>query len=309
MNKKIFSLIVTTALFVAVLTSCNKKEDDPKSTPSETRIDDLVASLSKYDELSEFVSLLKELYVDDIKEEGFTVFPINNDGMSGSIGEGINLKRHIVAGMYPKSSLTHGQQMLALDGTVLKIIIMGDRVYVNGMELGDEMQADNNVAYIVKKPITAAFNSAQYSFSVSECNTAWSFDNNVPYLAASKASVSLRDSLGRAVGLYTTGADGKLTITLVKGRYFYKVTKDNFSNISKNGYTIAGIFTTQEEIDIWGSRYPTESPAVLGGLMFVDYNGDMRINNDDKPLDGFTHLWPHSDVYIATANFTPTYIP
>ena len=86
-----------------------------------------------------------------VKAENLTVFAVNNNGMSKSTDNGINLKRHIVVGKYLKSSLTNGQKLLALDGTVLTIIIMGERVFVNGVVLSDEIQADNSIAYIVEK--------------------------------------------------------------------------------------------------------------------------------------------------------------
>ena len=317
MNKHFFSVILITALFAAILTSCDKKEDDLKPTSSGAQRDALVASLSKYDELSEFVALLKELYVDDINVEGFTVFAVENEGMNESIEEGINMKRHMLARNHSKSSLTNGQQLVALDGTVLKIIIMGGRVYVNGVELGDEIQVGNSVAYIVGKPITTAFNIAQYSFSVYECNSAWSPDNNVPYLAGSSAIVNLRDDQGRELDTYTTDTNENLTVTLVDGAYYYKVTKGTASNISEDGFIIVGIFTSQEEI----LNSPFQTSAVVGGLKFADLNWDGIINDGDKPWTwnefwlpppppyGFLWLQSSQDVYIAAADFAPTYKP
>ena len=315
MNKTVFSFILSTALFAAVLTSCEKKEDSSKSSGAQRNA--LVSTLNKHDDLSKFVALLKELYVDDIKVEGFTVFAVTNEGMDKSIEEGINLKRHMVASKYLKSSLTNGQQIVALDGTVLKIITMGGRVYVNGVELGDEIHASNSVAYIVEKPITVAFNTAQYSFSVYECNAAWSPNNNVPYLAVSGAVINLRDSQGRELDTHTTDTNGNLTITLVDGKYFYKVTKGTASIISKDGFIIAGMFTSQEEI----LNSPFQTSAVVGGLKFADLNWDGRINDDDKPWTwnepwlpppppyGFIWLQTSQVVYIAAADFAPTYKP
>ena len=303
MKNFIFFLPVAALLMMAALTSCEDKE---KSTPSEVQRDAVVTALSKYNELSEFNALLQKMYVSDIQADEFTVFAIKNEGMGkSSINEGINLRRHIVTRKYSKSSLTNEQLLTALDGTVLKIIIMGERVYVNGVELGEEIPAGNSVAYIVEKPITSAFNTVQYSFTVYECNAAWSPSNNIPYLAAPGATVSLydRDNSEYTLGTYITDTAGKLTITLVNGSYAYKVTKGNASNISKDGFLIVGIFT---EIGGW---HPVQPSAVLGGLKYADLNGDGIINNDDKPWGGLIWLPSSQDVYIAAADFAPTYKP
>jgi len=270
----------------------------------------ILEELNKNDDLSEFVAALEQLDLAGINAEELTVFALKNSGMGKSSikaagDDEFDIMRHVVSGKYPKSSLTDGQQLTALDGTTLTIIIMGGRIYVNGVELGAEITTGGSVVYIVEQTLPATSNTAQYSITTHECNASWTPENNTSYLTASDATVSLRDSLGRALGPYTTGTDGKVTMTLVKGRYTYKVTKGNASNISKDGFLIAGIFTSQQEID----NYPRQSSAVLGGLKFADLNYDGIINNDDKPSEGFIRLLPTQDTYIAAADFEPSYKP
>ena len=72
------------ALFAAVLTSCEQKEDNPKSTPSEVQRDAIIAELSKNNNLSEFVELLKALDIAGVNAEEFTIFAVSNAGMSKS---------------------------------------------------------------------------------------------------------------------------------------------------------------------------------------------------------------------------------
>ena len=299
-------------LFVAsAIVSCNK-DDEPEKIPNvpaeeqkeAEQKEAILTALNKNSDLSEFAAALNSLYLADVKAENLTVFVVNNEGMNQLTDDGINIKRHIVAGKFLKSSLTNGQKLVALDGAVLTIIIMGERVFVNGVVLGDEIQADNSVAYIVEEAISTSANTEQYSFSVHSCNEAWSPDNPVPYHDAAGATIRIWDESGHGLGSYTTGNNGKLTLTLIKGVYHYQVTKGDASNITKDGFIIAGIFTSLAEMD-----FSYQPQAVLGGLKFVDINGDGRINNDDKPADGYVLLRPSQVVYIAPADFAPSYKP
>ena len=151
MSRKIFSIIMVTALFAAVLTSCEQKEENPKLTPSEVQRDAIIAELSKNNNLSEFVELLKTLDISSVNAEEFTIFAVNNAGMSKSslksaVDDGVVLKRHIVEGQYSQSALTDSLQITALDGTILLVTIIDGVYYVNGVEIGTEIPADNSIA-------------------------------------------------------------------------------------------------------------------------------------------------------------------
>jgi len=308
MNRQFFSLIVATALFAAVLTSCEqKKEVDPELTPSEVQKDAIIAELSKNSNLSEFVELLKTLDIADIDAEELTIFAVSNVGMSKSslkstADDDVVLKRHIVEGQYSQTALTDSLQITALDGTILLITIIDGVYYVNGIEIGTEIPADNSIAYIVDMALRAK-PVQRYCFNVYECNHLWSPANNLPYLLASDAVISVRDEFGSELGPFTTNEAGIFDITLEKGTYFYKVTKDDASNISKDGFLIAGIFTEE------GSALDTIPNAVPGGLRFADLNGDRIINDADKPANGYVLMQSNQSVYIAPADFSPTYQP
>ena len=307
MCRKIFSFIVMTAVFAAVLISCEKKEENPELTPSEVQKDAIIAELSKNDNLSEFVELLKTLDISDVDTKEFTIFAVSNAGMSKSslksaVDNGVVLKRHIVEGQYSHTALTDSLQITALDGTILLITIIDGVYYVNGIEIGTEIPADNSIAYIIDMALRAK-PVQRYSFNVYECNPMWSPANNVPYLLAPDAVISVRDELGSELGPFTTNEAGIIDITLERGNYFYKVTKGNASNISKDGFLIAGIFTDE------GSALDTIPYAVPGGLIFADLNGDRIINDADKPVGGYARLLSNQSVYIAASDFTPTYQP
>jgi len=307
MSKNFFSIIVMTAVFAAVLTSCEQKEENPKLTPPEVQRDAIIAELSKNNNLSEFVELLKTLDVTDIDADKLTIFAVSNAGMSKSslksaADNDVVLKRHIVEGQYSTSTLTDSLQITALDGTILLITIFDGVYYVNGIEIGTEIPADNSIAYIVDMALRAK-PIQRYSFNVYECNPLWTPANDVPYLLASDAVISVRDELGSELGPFTTNEAGIFDITLERGIYFYKVTKGNASNISKDGFLIAGIFTDA------GSALDTIPNAVPGGLIFADLNYDGKINDADKPINGYARLQPIQNVYIAAPDFKPAYQP
>ena len=313
MKRVFFPIFTTSVLMLILFTSCDDKEEN-KLTPAEKQKEAIVTSLGNNSDLSEFTDLLNDLNFSDVKTDELTVFAIKNSGMNKFAEDGINIRRHIVAGKYVNSSFTNGQKLTALDGTVLTIIIMGERIYINGVELVDKIQISNSIAYIVERAIPTFTNTAQYSFMIYECNAAWTPNNPIPYHVVVNATVSLRDELGQGLGSYITDNDGKLILTLLEGNYFFQVRKGNASNISKDGFIIAGIFTSQEEVDnSLGipqlSQVPHQSSAIIGGLKFVDYNGDARIDNDDKPDNGYVFLWSTQNVYIATSDFAPTYKP
>ncbi|MDN5213101.1 PKD domain-containing protein [Fulvivirgaceae bacterium BMA12] len=72
--------------------------------------------------------------------------------------------------------------------------------------------------------------------------------------------------------------NGKAKIyDLVAGTYYLSVDKGDLSN-SKDGFLIAGVFQSQEDVD----NSPFQSGAAVGGIKYMDLNGDFVLNDDDK---------------------------
>ncbi len=60
--------------------------------------------------------------------------------------------------------------------------------------------------------------------------------------------------------------------------YYFLANKNGAVNII-NGYIVNGIFESQEDID----NYPPQNqPSQIGDLIFMDANGDGRVNEDDR---------------------------
>jgi hypothetical protein len=117
------------------------------------------------------------------------------------------------------------------------------------------------------------------TFNVFHCitNGETAPQNNVHYLKADGAEIKIFKG-SSLTGTYTTDAEGKAIVALEEGEYNYIVTKENEKNISSDGYLIAGIFSTLEEIN----DFPKQSNATIGGLKLKDMNGDGIIDGRDK---------------------------
>ena len=73
-------------------------------------------------------------------------------------------------------------------------------------------------------------------------------------------------------------SDGKAKIyDLEAGTYYLSVNKGDLSH-NKDGFLIAGVFQYQEDVD----SSPVQSGAAVGGIKYLDLNGDFIINDDDK---------------------------
>lgn len=285
MIRKFYFLL---ALVAAGFVSCDKEKDtpEPEPTPAEAQISTISTELAKHNEVSAFAEELKNLDVANIQAEEFTVFAVKNESMSKSYlkatSETVDMKRHVVSGSYPKSKLTRDTTLRALSGDNLAVTVMNGKIWVNGVQLGNEVKAGKSVAFIVDEPIPAQAPvvGRDIVFNIIACNKAWS--ESFPQEGGPSVGATVKiyaDDGVTLVNQYTTDVQGKATIKLTAGNtYKYLVQRDSANNISKEGYLIAGIFTSQDDIDSW-----TEQPqAARGNLKFVDLNGDGLINNQDK---------------------------
>ena len=138
---------------VAVFFSCNSKqiEDNPVLADAKKEI---VDALRTYSGLSTYAKELDNMEFDIIKD--VTVFAATDDVYTKSDTKNtcdVYIGRHIVEGKYVSAALTDSMQLHSLDGTILLVTIIDGRIYINGVELVDEIPAGNNVVYIVESAI------------------------------------------------------------------------------------------------------------------------------------------------------------
>jgi hypothetical protein len=147
-------------------------------------------------------------------------------------------------------------------------------------------------------------------FEAYSCNAQWSPQSNVPYLAAEGAEIKVYKGPDE-VGRYITDIGGQAAAELEPGEYAYRIAKGSAANVPDDtaGFVIAGIFTSQEE-----ANSLSQSGAQLGGLKFIDINGDGIINSADRVENGRAPLRVDADsvemrvtAYIAPRDFVPGY--
>ena len=144
---------------ITMFVSCNK-EQEPKPSLAEEQKEAVLAVLGTNSALSKFVEALKNLDLSDIDAAELTVFAVQNGGITrselkSSSNDDFEIKRHVVVGKHPESSLTDGKKLTALDGSELTFSVTRGNIFVNGVELGEEIMAGNSVVFVVNKPIPA----------------------------------------------------------------------------------------------------------------------------------------------------------
>ena len=159
MNRQFFFLIVIFVLCTAIFTSC---KDDNIMTSAEMQKEAILTELGKNSDFSEFAKELKNLDFADINTDKLIIFAVRNSGMNkstqkSSVNDELNIKRHLVTANDAKEKLVEGLKLTALDGSTLSITEapVGGYIYVNDVEIDEEIIVDNNVIFVVESIIPA----------------------------------------------------------------------------------------------------------------------------------------------------------
>jgi hypothetical protein len=153
------------------------------------------------------------------------------------------------------------------------------------------------------------------TFHVSACNMQWA-PGAAACIPAEGAEVKIYQG-ETLVQTCRTDAEGVAAAQLEAGDYTYTAARGDEKNISAEGYLIAGIFTSQGEINHspavktgetpdGGTVYRTLHP---GDLKYVDINGDGIIDSQDvvEKASLSVDRAAEVDVYIASGDPVPAY--
>ena len=204
--------------------------------PAEEQKEVILEALDDNDDLSEFCAALKELDLGGVLSDDLTVFALKNSAAkSKAADDEFDIMRHIVSGNYPKSSLTNGMQLTALDGSILYFTIEGEDVFVNGVELGEEITVDNNTVFIVEQAIPVYIPPVVTKTLVSIAVTTQ--PNNLTYTVGQSFNVA-----GMVVtATYSDNTTAPVTVTAGMLSYDFSSTGTKTVTIS---YTYEGVTKT-----------------------------------------------------------------
>ncbi len=318
MKKDFYFSVLFLIVMTIFMVSCSE-DDGSGVSESQKQITSIVSQLEKMDGInSSFIEGLKKLDFSKMDEKAFTVFaisdsPLKSSASLGSTSSDMVIERQIVKGAYTLSQLKNGFILYTLSGDQLAVIVSDGVTYINGVEIsGSVTQVSNSCIFKVNQLFPREMVEVKkVQFVVERCNEGWSPLNMQPYMLVPEAEINIYTEEGNLFGTYIADRYGIVKVSLPVGVYSYEVNKGNerniFSKQEEAGYVIAGIFTSQDEID----QMPYQLDVKLGGLKYVDYNGDGIIDNNDKTDRVYFHV--ESDfsntVYIASLNFASTYLP
>lgn len=295
--KKLLKLMIFSLFLSLVLTSCEDKNDDPQSE-DQKQMQDILNELDKISDIGDFTTTLKNMSGSiNAGNDKITVFAIRNKINQKStsphnpytLGE---VKRHIVKG---------GQDLLNMSGdTVIMKSIADDvlyatkyegQVYINGIPLvsSNPTRVGDNYIYVVSDVVPEEKDMPKYSvlFSVRECNENWSVEKPESDYPSEETLIFLyqkQNSDYILVDSVWTNKNGK---AMYKHNYnnnlYYKVIHPSKKQ-TLNGYLVKGIFTSEEEIELYPEyRTHTSMDNIgLGSVKLADINYDGYIDEEDK---------------------------
>ncbi|MBO9200054.1 MULTISPECIES: RagB/SusD family nutrient uptake outer membrane protein [Niastella] len=298
-------LLALCALFMLAL-SCTKKDKggDNETRPLNPSVKAVQDYLSQTTDLNSFgTSFQAATFAEADVSSGLTIFaPVNNaitaydpnarvEAASLSVDE---VKDHVVKGVIKKSDLTNGKKLIAISGKELLVTIEGDKILINGVPIlnikEDGLQVICSIADVLcKKP-------GNIEVTVMDA-TQWSKTDTLGK-ATGDATVTLyksRDDFANNAQPAFTGkttATGKISFSKVApGTYYLVVKKDDKANycepVIRNGVLVAykplGVFQTGSQVNATPNLYGT----LLGDFIFLDANGDGRIDANDKTFIPF----------------------
>lgn len=319
--KQVFLL----AFLWIAMSGCEKTEEPnpPALKPAEEQVKEIVDVLGKNPEISDFASILSKLDMSDVDAEELTVFAVKNTGSKSKSEtkadlDATSIKRHIVKGVYKISDLKDGLELVSISKESLFISVKGEEVLINQVPIQTKGEVvGKSIVYIVPEMIpqyedVPALPEKKQTviFTVLDCNSEWSVDKTAEGIPTAGASVKIYTKNGPLYNMWeehTTADNGQILIELPGTEEFYYTVEKADATPFMDGYKIAGLCITQGDLDILVNGRKPE----LGGLRFLDVNGDAQINAEDKFESVYQPVYfpenesmSHVVVFIAPPSFS-----
>lgn len=289
------------ALFLLLaLFSCSDDDDSGKKTSAgQQQIEEVVKALESMSDVKDFTDALRSVSPNlNIAEDKLTILAVKSqtktkDTSTGGYTSQV-LKRHIVKGANDLTSLTTDTLTLkSISDDILYVTKYNNQILINGIPLvsTSPTKAGDSYIYVVSEivPDVKDIPQKKYKmvFNVLECNEEWSTGNDTEATVSNEAKIYLYNKSGDNYTLLDSVMTDNKGVASYNHNYadglYYNVKKGDKKSSSAGGFLIAGIFTSQAEIDGYPQyRTGTATDIVVpGSVKYADINGDGIINYDD----------------------------
>lgn len=284
---KKFFMYVAGFMLLTAFSACS--DDDSEQTnenpvsEEQQAIDDMVEALETQPDLSDFKNWLSVVDMSGVDGAQFTAFAPKNGTGNGtaefSRAETLTeetIGRHVVVGNYTKNQLIEGLVLKSVNGENVYVTRDGDNVRVNGIVIeGDGISAGQGRVFTVTEPLEER--AAAYYVTKIQVNLLTK--GNPEPAPLEGVTVTVYDENDVVIGTWKTNADGAAVIEHVQPTIYYTVSKEGYSD-TVNGWRVSGVDEN-------------------GEYMYVDYNGDGVLDNNDVITEKYS--WYHGDTEVESA--------
>ena len=286
---KKFFMYVAGFMLLTAFPACS--DDDSEQTnenpvsEEQQAIDDMVEALETQPNLSDFKNWLSVVDMSGVDGAQFTAFaPKNGTGNGTEFSRAETLTeetigRHVVVGNYTKDQLIEGLVLKSVNGENVYVTRDGDNVRVNGIVIeGDGISAGKGRVFTVTEPLEER--AAAYYVTKIQVNLLTKGNPEPAPLEGVTITVyDVNDENYVVIGTWQTDADGAAVIEHVQPTIYYTVSKEGYSD-TVNGWRVSGVDEN-------------------GEYMYVDYNGDGVLDNNDVITEKYSLY--HGDTEVESA--------
>ncbi len=283
--KKLFMYVAGFMLLTAFPACSDDDSEQTSETPvseEQQAIDDMVEALETQPDLSDFMNWLSVVDMSGVDGAQFTAFaPKNGTGNGTEFSRAETLTeetigRHVVVGNYTKDQLIEGLVLKSVNGENVYVTRDGDNVRVNGIVIEDDgISAGQGRVFTVTEPLEER--AAAYYVTKMQVNLLTR--GNPEPAPLEGVTVTVYDENDVVIGTWKTDASGIALVEHVQPTIYYAVSKEGYSD-TVNGWLVVGIDEN-------------------GEYMYVDYNGDGVLDNNDVITEKYS--WYHGDTEVESA--------
>jgi hypothetical protein len=240
-------------LFLGIVgfSACEDKHDDVvMPSDAQKQLAAITAKLKAVGTITAtFITNLSKINLQNSAEKSFTVFAVKDQSSKLVPPASGDITRQLVKGTYSKTALTDGLTLTTVKGDELSVKVIDDKVFVDGVEItSDTIAADKSAIFVVSGYFPSKA-PKMVTFKVQSCKEKAPKSDTLQYVDAVGATIAFYVNDTTLTEEYITGENGMISLLIDTLKYTYLVSKGDEKNITPDGFQIAGIFTSQSELD------------------------------------------------------------